>query len=55
MLIKLKEDQLDPFDQGWVANKDVKDQSHNPYPPGTYEYEEWEAGWIAYRDYRPTN
>lgn len=47
------DDAYEPFDQGWLANHCVLDQTHNPYLPGSYEWEEWNDGWIAYRDYRP--
>lgn len=43
----------DPFDKGWVANSRVYGQDTNPYLPGSLEWEEWNDGWIAFRDYRP--
>lgn len=48
-------EQYDPFDLGWIANKNVQDQGTNPFPAGSYEWEEWNDGWIAYRDYRPAH
>lgn len=37
-----RQDQLDPFRQGYAAYLDCKS---NPHPPDSHEANEWQRGW----------
>jgi hypothetical protein len=35
------------YKEGMIAYENGKDVTDNPYPHGTYNYDEWQAGWDA--------
>ena len=35
----------DPYEAGWLASADMKDESANPYPRGTDAFQNWLEGW----------
>ena len=41
--VKKKAD--DPYEEGWVAFTDMKEESANPYPRGTDAYQLWLEGF----------
>ena len=35
----------DPYEAGWEASADMKEEAANPYPRGTDAYQEWLEGF----------
>ena len=33
------------IDEGYQARLDGAEAVHNPYPPDTYEHQQWAIGW----------
>ena len=36
-----------PYDRGYQAFTDGQELEANPFPEGTEEHDDWEAGWVG--------
>jgi len=40
----------DPLDAGFDAALAGEDRDRNPWPKGSIEYQQWDAGWTAFAE-----